>query len=90
VTRDRLAAVPPAARAVHKAILRGFAACGVAPDRVTLAAAVPARGDVGGLLAELHEHDVIRLDENGGIQAAYPFSGVPTAHTVRIDGGPTV
>jgi Alkylmercury lyase len=33
---------------------------------------------------------VIRLDEHGRVRAAYSFSGVPTPHTVAIDGGPTV
>jgi len=42
------------------------------------------------LLAELHDHDVIRLADNGNIRAAYPFSAVPTAHAVAIDGGHAV
>jgi hypothetical protein len=91
VTRDRLAAVTPAARAVHTAILRQFAATGVAGVAADpLAVAAAGRTDVDGLLAELHDHDVIRLDETGRVVAAYPFSGIPTAHTVRVDGGPTV
>jgi hypothetical protein len=57
---------------------------------VTLPAAVSGGDEVGGLLAELHDHDVIRLDEHGGVRAAYPFSGVPTAHAVRTFGGPMV
>jgi hypothetical protein len=90
VTRDRLAAVTPAARAVHQAILQQFAASGTAADPAALATAASGRNAVGGLLAELHDHDVIRLDDTGRVLAAYPFSGIPTAHTVRIDGGPTV
>lgn len=42
------------------------------------------------LLRELHDRDVVRLDEHGGIRAAYPFSGRPTAHRVAIAGGPAV
>jgi hypothetical protein len=41
-------------------------------------------------MGELHDRDVVRLDEQGRIRAAYPFSGVPTAHVVSIEGGPTV
>jgi len=73
---------------VHKAILQGFATTGAA-HRTSLAEFV-AGDDLDGLLAELHEHDVIRLDERGAVRAAYPFSGVPTTHLVAIDGGPTV
>jgi len=39
VTSTRIRALRPAARAVHKAILRGFAATSRAPDAATLAAA---------------------------------------------------
>jgi hypothetical protein len=88
VTRDRLADVSPAARQLHTTILRAFARTGHAPHAATLP--VPAGEDVGGLLAQLHEHDVIRLDGQGSIRAAYPFSGVPTAHAVAVDGGPAV
>jgi len=42
------------------------------------------------LLAELHDHDVIRLADNGNIRAAYPFSAVPTTHVLTIDGGAAV
>jgi hypothetical protein len=90
VTRDRITALSPAARRLHKAILRVFATTGTAPDSATLAEALAGDDDLHGLLAELHEHDVVRLDEHGAAWAAYPFSGVPTAHLVAIDGGPTV
>lgn len=54
VTRDRIADITPAARTLHRAILRGFAATGRAPEAATLAAATPAGSDPGTLLAELH------------------------------------
>jgi hypothetical protein len=38
----------------------------------------------------LHDRDVVRLDGQGRIRAAYPFSAVETAHRVAIAGGPTV
>jgi hypothetical protein len=86
---DRIRRVSPAARAVHRAVLYGFATTGTAPDRAVLTEAA-GNADLGGLLAELHEWDVIRLDPAGAIRAAYPFSGRPTAHLVDIHGGPTV
>jgi Alkylmercury lyase len=73
---------------VHKAILRAFAATGQPPDPATLAA--PDGHDLPVLLVELHERDVVRLDEHGRIRAAYPFSAVPTRHRAAIAGGPTV
>lgn len=88
VTNDRITGVSAPARSVHRAILRGFAGTGRPPDRDTLVAIAGTRLD--GLLRELHARDVVRLDEHGGILAAYPFSGRPTAHTVAIAGGATV
>jgi Alkylmercury lyase len=88
VTRDRIADVSPAARQLHRTILRAFARTGHAPDPATLPK--PAGEDVGGLLAQLHEHDVLRLDEQGSIRTAYPFSGAPTPHVVAVDGGPAM
>lgn len=88
VTNVRVRGVSPAARTVHRAILREFAATGQAPDPAALA--VPHGQDLLALMGELHDGDVIRLDEHGRIRAAYPFSGRPTAHRVEIAGGPTV
>lgn len=36
------------------------------------------------MMAALHEADAIRLDAEGGIAVAYPFSTHPTRHRVRI------
>jgi hypothetical protein len=90
VTSDRLAAVSPTARAVHRAILRGFATTGHAPNRTALTAAVPPGENPDALLTELHNRDVVRLDEHGRVRAAYPFSATPTTHVVTIEDGPTV
>jgi hypothetical protein len=88
VTSTRIRELSLAARTVHRAILRAFATTGHAPDPATLAA--PAGHDLSVLLSELHDRDVVRLDEHGRIRAAYPFSGEPTVHRVAIVGGPTV
>jgi len=58
VTGDRIRVVTPAARAVHKLILRGFATAGHVPDRTQLAMAAPAGHDLWDLLRELHDRDV--------------------------------
>ena len=90
VTSDRIRALTPAARAVHKVILRGFATTGQAPDHAQLAMATPAGHDLQDLLWELQDRDVVRLDEQGNVRTAYPFSAVPTAHTVTVTDGPRV
>lgn len=90
VTSSRIRDLTPAARALHKTILRVFANAGRAPGPAALAAASPAGYDVAVLLGELHDRDVVRLNGHGRIRAAYPFSAVPTAHTVAIADGPTV
>ena len=89
VTSTRIRGLSSAARAVHRVILCAFATTGAAPDPATLAGAA-AGDDLEALLRELHERDVVRLDECGGIRAAYSFSAVPTAHRGgdrgRVDG----
>jgi Alkylmercury lyase len=90
VVCERMAELTPSARTLHRTILRGFADHGRGPDAATVAAATPDGQDVNVLLRELHDHDVVRLDDDGRVRAAYPFSAVPTPHTVTIDGGPSV
>jgi hypothetical protein len=38
------------------------------------------------VLTALHDIDAIRLDPDGQIAVAYPFSATPTRHRVRIGG----
>jgi hypothetical protein len=90
VTSNRARSLTQPARAVHQAVLRGFATTGAPPDRATLAEAVPAGYELAVLLRELHDWDVVRVDDHGEIRAAYPFSAVPFAHTVAVADGPTV
>jgi hypothetical protein len=90
VTSERIAQVSPAARTLHQAILRAFAAIGHAPDLAALAGTAPAVGPLDVLLAKLPEQDVVRRDAHRQIRAAYPFSATPTAHAVAIAAGATV
>lgn len=86
--RARAMPSDPTQRSVLRAILRGFAATGRAPASATLEPLV-AGGSEGldHVLGELHEQDAIRLDTARRIAVAYPFSGTPTRHRVRIEGG---
>lgn len=80
-----------AEQAVHRAILRAYAAHGRAPTAANLTA-VAAEFDrtAEQILIRLHDCDVIRLDPAGNITSAYPFSTSATAHSVRIADGATV
>ncbi|WP_028935326.1 organomercurial lyase [Pseudonocardia spinosispora] len=74
---------------MHQTILRALAA-GAAPDSATLErSAAPFGIPVAELLRRLHERDVIRLDHDGNVRAAYPFSATPTGHRVQLPTGPS-
>jgi alkylmercury lyase-like protein len=86
-----VAALGPAARRVHLAILAAFIDTGRPPARAELIRSAPdGAGDLHQALAELGRRDVVAFDECGEIRAAYPFSPTPTAHRVAWAGGPTV
>jgi hypothetical protein len=89
--RGRLARVEGGQRAAQQAVLRAFATHGRAPTEEELSAvAEPFGVSAERVLAELAAADYLSLDDDGRIRAAYPFSPVPTAHRVRIAGGPQV
>lgn len=70
----------------YQAVLLAFPATGGPPDRATLRAlarrhAVPLEAT----LARMAQQDLVQRDPStGAIRAAYPFSGVPTAHHVTL------
>lgn len=72
-------------KAAHQSILRAFARTGRPPAASDLdpATAGTGRGSQE-VLTSLHEVDAIRLAPDGQIAVAYPFSAVPTRHSVRI------
>ncbi len=89
--RGRVAPAEGGLRAVHQQVLRSFATTGRPPAASDLAETA-ARYDtsVAAVLAALHTGDFLQLAADGQIRAAYPFSAVPTAHQVDLDGGPRV
>lgn len=83
--RSRAVPLDPVAKALHQEILRTFAARGRPPSPSELDAVTAASGrPTSEVLSALHEADAIRLDPDGGIAVAYPFSTRPTRHRVRI------
>ncbi|AVZ72861.1 alkylmercury lyase [Streptomyces lunaelactis] len=86
--RGRRAPADRGLRAVHQTVLLHFADAGTAPAPGVLdPVAAPYGRTARDVLAELAAEDFLTLDEEGWIQAAYPFSATPTPHRVRIDGG---
>jgi Alkylmercury lyase len=86
--RTRSVPADPAERAVHRIIIRTFAATGRPPDPAQVEqAAVAEGGTVADVLGRLHAADVVRLGPGGDIRAAYPFSARPTRHRVRLANG---
>jgi Alkylmercury lyase len=79
---DRISDLHPAARRLYALILYRFSEGGP-PERDELS-----RLGVGGdALSELVERDLVQLDPDGRIAAAYPFSAAPTRHEVRSRDG---
>jgi Alkylmercury lyase len=73
--------------AVHKGILRGFAATGGPPTAEDLKSVLSDSGrSTADVLSALHRADAIRLALDGQIAVAYPFSARPTRHQVRVAG----
>lgn len=65
-------------RAVHQAVLRHFAATGIAPaPRVLESVAARSGRTAGQVLAELGAEDFLTLDPAGRIRAAYPWRILP-------------
>jgi hypothetical protein len=89
--RGRLAPAEGGLRAVQQRVLRAFAETGQPPSAAGLEEAAAPYG-VSGLevMRQLHAADFLRLDADGAISAAYPFSPAPTPHLVTISGGPQV
>ena len=77
------AALGPAGRRAHRAVLTAFLDTGRPPTRNQLEQfAGPAA------LAELAERDLVAYDDTGEVRAAYPFSPYRTRHRVTWQGGP--
>ena len=83
--RSQAIPLDPVEKTVHQEILRTYAATGRPPAPSELDAATTASGRLTrDVLTALHEADAIRLDLDGRIAVAYPFSTRPTRHRVRI------
>ncbi|MFQ5990594.1 MAG: alkylmercury lyase family protein [Candidatus Methylomirabilales bacterium] len=77
---------------VRRAILRAFATSGTSPTVADIIALLPELGphEVTHICRRLGEKDLIVWEETEQyVRSAYPFSGLPTIHIVRLKGGRT-
>jgi alkylmercury lyase len=82
--------LPPAIRELHRVVLRGFRDSGQV-HRDDLRPTAAALGvDLDDALHQLGSADLVHTRPDGQVEVAYPFSGRPTAHTVRLVGHPPV
>jgi hypothetical protein len=84
---NRTKRLAPAERELYRWVLRAFAHHGRPPVDGLVDIASSLGLDVEQALERLSEEDLVHRDQSGEIVVAYPFSGVPTAHRVRLDGG---
>jgi Alkylmercury lyase len=78
-------------RLLYEWILRSFAAGSAPPPDALASAATRFAVDVEEAFAVFAREDLVHYDpKTGHVLVAYPFSGRPTAHRVRIDGGEEV
>ncbi len=83
----RAATLPDGLREVHRTVLRHFAATGAAPSPDDLTRVAASAGlDPVTALRRLAGDDLVAVDQQGGLVAAYPFSPTPTAHVVELGG----
>lgn len=83
---ESAAHLPPAIRALHRAVLRAFIDFGRA-DRDDLRPAAEALGlAFDDALRRLAAADLVHADADGRVVIAYPFSARPTGHIVHLAG----
>jgi NAD-dependent dihydropyrimidine dehydrogenase PreA subunit len=80
----RQAAMPGPLRGLHRDVLRRFLDTGAPPTARWIRQAAAARGLDATALDQLDAADAVHL-VNGVVAVAYPFSGTPTPHRVRLD-----
>lgn len=75
---------------LHRAVLRRFLEDGKPPSETWLHETAARLGlDPHDAAAQLAESDLVHLAD-GEVAVAYPFSGTPTRHKVKLDGHPEV
>jgi alkylmercury lyase len=81
--------LPGPLHGLHRTVLRRFLATGTPPTARWVRQAAAEAGLDASALDELAAADAVHM-VNGVVAVAYPFSGIPTAHRVELDGLPAV
>jgi len=81
--------LPGPLRELHQAVLHRFLEAGAPPAERWLRQAAAEAGLDGTAVDALAAADAVHV-VNGVVAVAYPFSGTPTPHRVRLDGLPAV
>jgi alkylmercury lyase len=81
----RQASLPAPLRDLHRAVLRRFLETGAAPTRRWVRHTALEIGLGATAVDELKAADAIHVS-NGIVTVAYPFSGTPSPHRVKLDG----
>jgi hypothetical protein len=90
-TGSRQAALRPALRSLHQAVLRHFLNEGDAPDIGWIRGQASGLGvDPDAAIRQLTAADLVHVDRDGQVAVAYPFSGVPSGHQAQLANGPAV
>lgn len=85
-TADRQALLPPELRVLHQRVLLHFLESGGPPSAAEGAGLAAELGlEPRAALDALRDADLVHV-AGGRVSVAYPFSGVPTAHVVRLVG----
>jgi hypothetical protein len=90
--QDRQGALPGPLRAVHRAVLGAFLSEAGAPELTVVGRLAAERQlEPEAALVALAAADLVHTDPIAGrVRVAYPFSGAPTAHRVKLADGPTL
>lgn len=90
-TAARAAALPEPMRQLHRQVLCAFLTTGRAPDHLELQLIANSAGvSLADGLGRLAELDLVHCGQDGRVLVAYPFSGEPTGHSVRLPDLPAV
>jgi hypothetical protein len=84
------ASLPPALVSLHRQLLSIFLESGRPPRPAEWRRLASGLGlSPGEAMRQLADADLVHTDPvTGAVTTAYPFSGVPTPHVVRVDGAP--
>lgn len=90
-TTARAATLPGPVRRLHRGVLHAFLSTGRAPSDEQCRSIADAAGvNLTDAFRDLADLDLVHCGQDGRVRVAYPFSGEPTGHSVRLPDTPAV